>query len=41
MLPTFGFRDQVTAVFWVPVTEALKAWLCPETRLDEPGETRI
>jgi len=36
--PTEGFRDQVTFVFAVPLTEAVKVWLCPPVSDTFPGE---
>src|SRR5262245_17502383 len=38
-VPTAGLSDQVTAVFDVFVTVAVKAWLCPPPRLTAVGVT--
>src|ERR1039458_9742483 len=37
MLPITGLRDQVTAVFDVPVTAAVNAWVCEGVRVTVPG----
>ena len=37
MLPTAGFSDQVTAVFEVFETVAVKAWVCDGVRVTLPG----
>ena len=37
MLPTAGFRDQVTAVFEVPATLAVNVWVCEGARVTLPG----
>jgi hypothetical protein len=41
MLPTAGFSDHVTAVFELPVTTALNAWVCDGDKLTLPGATAI
>ena len=37
MLPTAGLSDQVTAVFELFVTAAVKAWVCAGARVTLPG----
>jgi hypothetical protein len=37
MLPTAGLSDQVTAVFDVPVTAAVKVCVCEGVRVTLPG----
>ena len=37
MLPTAGLRDQVTAVFELFDTVAVKAWVCDGVRVTLPG----
>jgi hypothetical protein len=37
MVPTTGFSDQVTAVFDVFTTFAVKAWVCDGVRVTLPG----
>jgi hypothetical protein len=37
MLPTAGLSDQVTAVFDVPATAAVNAWVCDGVRVTLPG----
>jgi hypothetical protein len=37
MLPTAGLRVQVTAVFELPATVAVNAWVCEDVRVTLPG----
>ena len=37
MLPITGLRDQVTAVFDVPVTAAVNVWVCEGVSVTLPG----
>ena len=39
MLPTAGLSDQVTAVFELFATAAVKAWVCDGVRVTVPGDT--
>jgi hypothetical protein len=37
MLPTAGLSDQVTAVFELPLTVAVNAWVCEGASVTLPG----